>query len=55
MCRVGLKEAIKSQITLQVSSQIAVQIKEHLPVTLEDQLRESKVQYEEVKVSLMNS
>jgi len=53
--KVGLKEAIKSQITLQVSSQIAVQVKEHLPVTLEDQLRESKVQYEEVKVSLMNS
>jgi hypothetical protein len=53
--RASLGEAIKLQIASQVSSQITVQIKEHLPVTLEDQLRESKMQLKEVGVSLTNS
>jgi len=50
-----LKEMIRSQITLQVSSQITFQIKEHLPVTLESQLCESKAQLDEMKASLKNS
>jgi len=46
---------IKSEIKRQVSEQVDVQIKEHLPVTLKDQLDESKKQLEVVNSSLKNS
>lgn len=39
----------------QVKEQVNLQIREHLPVTLEEQARESKGQLIEVKHALMNS
>lgn len=53
--RAHLDEEIESQIAQQVSDQIATQIKGHLPVTLKDQLQESKSQLEKAKKSLDDS
>ena len=53
--RPQIKEQIKTEITLQVSQQVTVQIKDHLPVSLEDQVADSKKQFEVVRHSLINS
>lgn len=55
MDRPHIKEQVKAEITLQVSKQVAAQIKDHLPVSLEDQVADSKRQFEVVRHSLINS
>jgi hypothetical protein len=55
MYRPQIQEQIKAEITLQVSKQVTVQIKDHLPVSLEDQVADSKKQFEVVRHSLINS
>jgi hypothetical protein len=50
-----MNEQIKEEIALQVSKQVTVQIKDHLPVSLEDQVADSQKQFEVVRHSLTNS
>ncbi|KAI0821358.1 hypothetical protein BC629DRAFT_1587638 [Irpex lacteus] len=50
-----IQEEIRREIVAQVKEQVNLQIREHLPVTLEEQARESKGQLIEVKHALMNS
>jgi len=50
-----IKEQVKTEITLQVSKQVTAQIKDHLPVSLDDQVADSKKQFEVVRHSLINS
>lgn len=53
--RSHIQEEIRREIVAQVKEQVNLQIREHLPVTLEEQARESKGQLIEVKHALMNS
>lgn len=50
-----IKEQIQAEVALQVIKQVDVQIKDHLPVSLEDQIADSKKQFEVVQRSLHNS
>ncbi|KAI0343738.1 hypothetical protein BDW22DRAFT_1356282 [Trametopsis cervina] len=50
-----IQEEIRREIVAQVKEQVHLQIREHLPVTLDEQARESKAQLVEVKHALMNS
>ncbi|KAI0090766.1 hypothetical protein BDY19DRAFT_992181 [Irpex rosettiformis] len=50
-----IQEEIRREIVAQVKEQVDLQIREHLPVTLDEQARESKGQLVEVKHALMNS
>jgi len=50
-----MDEQIKEEIVLQVSKQVTAQIRDHLPVSLEDQVADSKRQFEVVRHSLINS
>jgi len=50
-----IQEQIQTEITLQVTKQVTAQIKDHLPVSLEDQVADSKRQFEVVRHSLINS
>ena len=50
-----IQARIKDSIKEQVEFELGVQIRQHLPDSLEDQVRESRKQIESVKVALRNS
>ena len=53
--RSHIQSEIRREVIAQVKEQVNLQIREHLPVSLEEQARESKAQLIEVKHALMNS
>jgi len=53
--REQIQEQVKAEVLKQVTQQVEVQINDHLPVTLQQQLTESKKQLSEVRDSLINS
>lgn len=55
LCRSHIQEEIKRELARQVRQQIELQLREHVPVTPQEQLHESKKQLIEVKQALMSS
>lgn len=53
--RSHIQEEIRRELVAQVKEQVRAQIAEHMPVSLQEQARESKSQLFEVKHALMNS
>ena len=50
-----IRDEIKRELSRQVREQVALQLKEHIPITLDEQRKESRAQLVEVKHALRNS
>ncbi|CAA7259021.1 unnamed protein product [Cyclocybe aegerita] len=50
-----IADLIREEAMIQVREQVDGQIREHIPVSLEDQVKETKRQLQEVQISLKNS
>jgi hypothetical protein len=53
--RRNISDHVKSAITAQIRQEVDAQIQDHIPVSLAQQVKDSKTQLEEIKLSLKNS